>query len=369
MTTPRVSVLMPVYNEERYVGKAIESILHQTFTDFELIVVDDGSTDSTPGILSDYARRDTRVVLLGNGTNQGLVPTLNHGLAAARGEYVARADANDVSLPGRLAHQVSFMDQHPAVGVLGTNMAYIDAEGRFLYGGRPKDRYSLCPALIRWMLLWRCAIYHTTVMIRKILLERTGFAYDSAYRHAEDRDLWARLAPHTAVASLPEVLVHCRLLATGVSRDFNKEQRAKSHAITRRELTKLLGAAPSEKTIETLISVFTRHNLGAHHDFVGAADLLFQAYQRFREQSLSRTDQRQIEKDVALRLLVIGQEAALHSPRAAFQVLWRLRHLSPGLLVSIKTTRGVIGVFLKTIGLRRPERPDSSPLITGGNSD
>jgi len=369
MAIPRVSLLMPVYNEERYVREAIDSILGQTFADFELVLVEDGSTDDTRNILADYARRDARVVLVENGRNRGLVYSLNRGLALARGEYIARMDANDISLPWRIERQVRYMDQHPEVGVLGTNIAYINAEGCLLQGGRPKDRQPLPPDVIRWMLLWRCAIYHTTVMIRKVVLEQTGFVYDPHFRHAEDRDLWTRLAPYTTIASLPEVLLYCRIVPTGVSRAFNKEQRAKDHATTRRELTALLGGVSSEEALETLISVFTRYNLGVHRDFVGAAELPFQAYGRFCEQPLSQADRRHMEEDVAWRLLVIGRDAALHSPGAALQVLWRLRHLSPGALLSVGTARGVAGVLLRMAGLRRPARPEPSHSGIGGKGD
>jgi hypothetical protein len=369
MKEPRVSVLMSVYNEERYVGQAIDSILGQTFTDLELIVVDDGSTDASPAIFADYALRDRRVVVLKNDTNHGLVPSLNRGLAAARGEYISRMDGDDVSLPERLARQVLYMDRHPEVGVLGANIAYIDAEGGLLDGGRPKDAGPLSAGVIRWMLLWRCAIYHPTVMIRHSVLKSTGFTYDSQFRHAEDRDLWTRLASHTRIASLPEVLVHYRVLPTSVCRVHRREQRSKDQAITRRELTMLLGAVSSVEAAETLISVFTRHNPGPHRDFVGAADLLLQAYRRFCEQSLSWTDRRRIEEDVAQRLLVIGREAALQSPGATLQVLWTLRRLSPRALLSISVVRGVTGVCLRAIGLGVPETPCASPSAVGGNRE
>ncbi|HEC35643.1 MAG TPA: glycosyltransferase [Anaerolineae bacterium] len=369
MTAPKVSVLMPVYNGERYVAEAIESILAQTFADFEFIIVDDGSTDGTPSILAEYARQDPRIALLTNGANRGLVPTLNRGLKACRGEYIARMDADDISLPERLARQVTCMDQHPEVGVLGTNIAYIDSGGRLLNGGRPKDPEPMSPAMVHWSLLWHCAIYHPTVMVRRRVLEWTGFAYDPAFRHAEDRDLWTRLAPHTTIASLSEILVHYRILPTSVCRAHRGEQRARDRAITHRELTILLGHAPSDEALNTAARVFARDRLGPHRDFAGAAHLLLRAYWRFGQRPLSPADWRQIERDVARRLLVIGREAALHSPHAALQMLRRLRYLSLGALLAPETARGVTGVLLRMVGLRRPARPDGSRSAIGGTGD
>jgi len=369
MTPPKVSVLMPVYNGERYVREALESILAQTFTDYEFIIVDDGSTDGTPFILAEYARQDPRIVLLTNGANRGLVATLNRGLEAARGQYIARMDADDVSLPERLARQVAYLDQHPEVGVLGTNVAYIDSEGRFLNGGRPKDPQPLSPTLLQWLLLWRCAIYHPTVMLRRSILAETGLAYDPAFRHAEDRDLWTRLAPYTLIASLPEVLVYYRVLPTSRSRASLKALRLWDRSITHRELTALLGHAPPEGAVEMLDSVFARYELGTEREFVRASDVLLQAYWRFCQRPLAPADRREVEQDVAWRLLLLGREAALRSPRDALRVLWRLRALSPRTLFVPATARGLAGVLLRMAGFRRPARSRPLHSSVGGKSD
>ncbi|RMD70024.1 MAG: hypothetical protein D6818_09620, partial [Bacteroidetes bacterium] len=155
-------------------------------------------------------------------------------------------------------------------------------------------------------------------MIRRSVLERTGLKYDPAFRHAEDRDLWTRLAPYTAITSLPKVLVHYRILPTSVCRVHRAEQRVKDAAITRREVARLLGQAPPRAALETLLNAFGRGDGGEMYpdpDFAGAADLLFQAYRRFCQRPLAPTDQRAIERDVAWRLLVLGRYAALHSTR------------------------------------------------------
>jgi len=356
MVTPGVSILMPVYNDERYVCKAIESILNQTFTDFKFIIIDDGSTDNTPRILSEYARCDPRIKLIRNKDNRGIVYSLNRGLSLTRSEYIARMDANDISLPERLAKQVAYLDQHPEVGVLGTNIAYIDTRGNLLNNGRPKDRHELSPNFIRWMLMWRCPIYHPTVMIRRSILKQTGFGYDPTFRHVEDRDLWTRLAEHTIIASLPEVLVYYRIDPISICRIHRKEQQSKDVAISRREIIKLLGYNPDEEILNTLLRVFSGDSVvsvASDSDFSRVGDLLLQIYRCFVQRPLHLRDRRQIDRDVARRLLILGRKAALFSPWSALKVAWKMRNLSPEVIFTFETVRGIAGVFLRMVGLRR----------------
>lgn len=334
---PHVNVLMPVFNGESHVREAIESILGQTFADFELILVEDGSTDRTLDILRNYARRDLRVVLLENGSNQGLVYSLNRGLSLARGKYIARMDADDISLPDRLQRQVEYMESHPEVGVLGTNIAYIDDNGHLMYGGRPKDKRPESPKVIEWLLMWRCCIYHPTVMIRRAILEHTGFIYDPTFEPAEDRELWVRLSKHTVIAKLPEVLLHYRISAGSISRVRAEEQRRKGALIVQRELAALLGEQPSKQAVEILIggSNSSSQRSLSSEDFDAAADLLIRAYQRFCQRPLSEVDREQIEIDVADRLASIAVQASNYSAGAACAVLWRLWRFSPTRLLSL----------------------------------
>jgi hypothetical protein len=363
LTTPAVSVLMAVYNGEPYVSQAIDSILGQTFTDFELILVEDGSIDNTKSILNDYSRQDSRVMLLENGRNQGLVYSLNRGLAMARGEYIARMDADDVSLPGRLAKQVGYMEQHPEVGVLGTNIVYIDADGRIMYGGRPKDTRPASPDVIKWMLLWRCPIYHPTVMARRAVFERTGFTYDPDFWPSEDRELWTRLSKCTVIARLPEVTVHYRIIPTSISRTWREKQCAMRHAITRRELTTLLGTVTSYEALEALVGVFTRCNQNTSHDFVAASDILFEAYRRFCEQPLSEADRGQIRADAADRLISVAQEASKYSLNTALCLLWKLRYVPSIHLFSARSARRILRVILNSSTIHVHARLGEKPRI------
>jgi hypothetical protein len=218
---PEVSVLMSVYNGERYLRESIESILSQTFTDFEFIIVDDGSFDSTATILRNY--RDPRMVLLSNEVNIGLTHSLNRGLAVARGRFIARQDADDVSLPNRLERQVLFLREHPAVGILGSCCQLIDRDGRklWLYQVPTHDLN------IRWKSLLENPFAHPSVMMRRDILTGNGLSYDETLQVAQDYDLWTRMMRYTQGANLTEPLIHYRL-CTGVTRT-RKETQLKHH--------------------------------------------------------------------------------------------------------------------------------------------
>lgn len=198
---PTVSVLMSVYNGERCVPEAIESILHQTFPDFEFIVIDDGSTDSTWQVLTAYAAQDSRIMLVRNGRNVGLTRSLNRGLALAEGKYVARQDADDVSLPERLSCQIRFLEEHPEVGAVGSAVKLIDAKGRaYLDVYSPIDHETLCASL-----LFDNDLCHTTLVVRSRLLRTLG-GYDPDLPYAQDYDLWWRLSNISQIRALPVVL-------------------------------------------------------------------------------------------------------------------------------------------------------------------
>ncbi|HEY9770412.1 MAG TPA: glycosyltransferase [Coleofasciculaceae cyanobacterium] len=202
---PKVSILMCVYNGETYLSEAIASILKQSYTDFEFVIVDDGSTDSTRRILSDYAAKDERIVLIYNQHNLGLEKSLNKGLAATKGKYLVRQDADDISLPNRLQLQVDFLDTHPEVGAVGSSVEFIDRQGTVL--GKqdiPEDHHSLQALLLINNYLW-----HSSMTIRRSLLQKLG-GYNEQMLHAEDYDLWWRISCNSYLATLSDILLQYR---------------------------------------------------------------------------------------------------------------------------------------------------------------
>ncbi len=201
--TPAVSVLMPVFNGERHLREAMESVLQQTFRDWELLVVDDGSTDGSGEIAASFG--DGRVRVIRNDQNAGLVATLNRGLAEARGDFVARLDADDVCSPDRLAEQVSFARGNPAVPLIGCDAGLIAEDGR--YAGRWRTAGSA--DLVRWELCFRTPFAHSSAFFRrKVIVEKFGGYRER--RASEDLDLWSRIGREHPVVTLRRPLVKYR---------------------------------------------------------------------------------------------------------------------------------------------------------------
>lgn len=201
--SPLVTVLMPVYNGGTYLAEAIESILNQTWMDFEFLIIDDGSQDETAAVLAHYVGRDVRFRIY-HQPNQGLVTALNRGLELALGRYVARMDADDVSRPERLARQVEFMEAHSEVGVCGTWLEMFGGPAKRIFRFPPDD------LTLRCVMLFNTPMAHPTVMMRREVFQSSHLLYDPTFQEAEDYDLWFRTAEHTFLANIPEVLVSYR---------------------------------------------------------------------------------------------------------------------------------------------------------------
>jgi len=217
--TPRISVVVPVYNAEAYLAAAVNSILTQTFRDFELIAIDDGATDASAEILDRLAQHDDRMIVV-HQPNGGIVAALNRGLALARGEFVARMDADDVACSERFARQLAFLDAHPDVAVVGAAVTLIDAHGRAIRDAE----YPETPAAIAAFLATGSALAHPVVMMRRAAVLAVG-GYRPAYEYAEDYDLWLRMAEKYALANLPDRLLYYRQHAAKLSIAHAAEQR------------------------------------------------------------------------------------------------------------------------------------------------
>ena len=200
---PGVSVVMAVYNAEPWLSEAVESVLGQTFGDFEFVVIDDGSSDATPEILRRFHDSRLRVT---RQHQSGQTPALNHALRLSQGALIARMDGDDVALPDRLARQVAFLDAHPEVGLLGTACHEISASGAVLRTITPPgDDHA-----VRRLLIRKNPFTHSSVMFRRAVLDASGW-YDERFVVAQDYDLWLRMSRLTRLANLSEPLVLRRL--------------------------------------------------------------------------------------------------------------------------------------------------------------
>ena len=233
---PLVSVCMPVYNAERYVAEAVESILGQTFGDFEFLIIDDGSTDGSRRILESFAARDPRIRLVSR-PNTGYVVALNEMLGMARGELIARMDADDVAMPGRFERQAAYLREHPEVVAVGTSLVIIDPHGAPLAEKHLPEAHETIEKILFETDL---AICHPSAMIRRDALLQLG-GYKPEYCPAEDIDLWLRLAEVGRLANVPEVLIRYRqhMQSMGNSQRARQEKGAwlaVAHARQRRGL-------------------------------------------------------------------------------------------------------------------------------------
>jgi glycosyltransferase involved in cell wall biosynthesis len=232
MNKPLVSVILPVFNAGRLLSEAIESILNQTLQDIEIIIINDGSTDGSLGIIKKFAEKDKRIIVISH-RNKGLVPVLNEALEMARGEFIARQDADDISLPFRLEKQITFLQKNPKVGLVGTNMAVINNEGKRVNRKIAYVDFLTQPDDLKLAEIFSNQFAHGSIVIRRETIgdER----YDHDYKYAEDYDFWSRLSRRSKVANLQEPLYNWRLHEEGITSHHASEMTNQALRIARRE--------------------------------------------------------------------------------------------------------------------------------------
>jgi glycosyltransferase involved in cell wall biosynthesis len=242
-----VSVVMPVYNSEKYLSCALKSVLNQSFDDFEFIIIDDCSTDHSSKIISLY--NDPRIRYFKNEKNQGISYSLNRGIDISRGRYIIRMDSDDICVPERFSKQISFMENHPKVGVCGSWVKTIgQSEGLW----KPSTK----PEFVHCATLFSAVLCHPSTILRRELLERYTLRYCLEVSGFEDWDMWRRGACHFSITNIPQVLLHYRTTnwITNQSNLTDEDLKAPSfrlfHELDRRNLTALgLEATNEEKLI------------------------------------------------------------------------------------------------------------------------
>lgn len=251
---PTVSVVMAVYNERPYLEKAVQSVLDQTFDDFEFIIVNDGSTDGSTEVLDRFEQRDDRIHLV-HQENRGLIASLNKGIGRAKGKYIARMDGDDISHPERFERQVSFLEENPEIGILGTQADKIDAEGNVRKEwtrSNPTD-----PDVVSWQLLFHTCFYHPTVMARRSVLEDLG-GYAEWATHVEDYELFTRALLKTRLTNLPDTLLKFRRHKGSVTVQRREEQIRRSAEAAAALHRAILGPSAEEEVTRFLVWVDTK---------------------------------------------------------------------------------------------------------------
>lgn len=228
---------MPVYNCVGYINEAVVSILNQTFTYFELLIIDDASNDGTYELLQNI--NDDRICLMRKHKNSGYVESLNWGLSLAKGTYIARMDGDDISLPTRFEHQLKILDSDKRIGLCGTNYMTMDEYGNV----NEQKAWPKISTPVFWQLLWQNPIAHPSVMIRAEVLRQYKFIYDRDKHPAEDYDLWCRLSLYTKFYRIEEALLIYRVHSNS-EYNRNKEAAFKNGLFSLQELGKQLTGAP-----------------------------------------------------------------------------------------------------------------------------
>ncbi|MBZ7937990.1 glycosyltransferase [Campylobacter molothri] len=250
MKLPLVSVIMPCYNRQEYIIEAIESILNQTYTNFEFIIIDDCSTDNTYEIVKKYAEIDKRIIALKNEKNQGIVYTLNRGLNIAQGKYIARMDDDDISLPSRFEKQVEYMEANLDIVVLGSFIEVFNEKFEECYSWVCEDK----PEILSILLNFFNPMCHPSIMMRKEFLTSYNLKYEEKYRHAEEYFLWTEILKYGGkIANIPEVLLRYRRHSRSVTSVFSKKQAELTAEIQKIQLQRFFNAEEIECILKDLM--------------------------------------------------------------------------------------------------------------------
>jgi len=242
---PAISVVMPTYNDGEYLHEAIDSILNQTFYDFEFIIINDGSTDNTEEIIDSY--NDNRIRYLKNDSNCGNTVTRNKGMNAATGKYIAIMDSDDISVPNRLALQFEYLEKHPDIGILGGAKIFFDVHSWFY------RRYPTDPDYIKSFLFFKNPVGQPTVMLRREILKKYGLLYNTKFESGGDFDFWYRSADKgVRIANLEAVLLYYRQSVSQMSHPGNAEVRIETLKTYFKEKLRSLGLEFTEQEFSVL---------------------------------------------------------------------------------------------------------------------
>lgn len=245
-----LSVVMPTYNSEKYLEKSIDSILNQTFKDFEFIIIDDGSTDKTLKTIKKY--KDPRIILIQNKINKGIVYSLNKGIKLAKGKYIARMDADDISVKTRFSKQINFLENNPNISILGS---WIKNFGNGNNTWKTLKEHEE----IRSRMLFESSIAHPSVIFRKDDLLKNNFKYDKSFVHAEDFALWVKASEKVKVSNYQQILLKYRIHQEQTPKKHKLSQENSSWKIRKYQLNKLkIKPNKKQKAIHQQLSCWSK---------------------------------------------------------------------------------------------------------------
>lgn len=316
---PKVTVLMSVFNGRRFLRPSLESILNQSYRNFELLIVDDGSTDDTGEIVRSL--KDARIQLHRNASNLGLTASLNRGVELARSPLIARMDSDDISHPERLARQVAHLEAHPEVGALGSAYTNTNQSGKPLF----TSSFAAPHGFLVWYMFFQNPIAHPSVLMRTDVLRKVG-GYRSKFRYGQDLDLWWRMARHAKLGNLDQPLIQLRRHPHSITNLHMAEQRA-SCALIREEMRPAILGADQHQMIQTRLEAATTLP-GFQARYITA---LWEAY--LATAVLTEQESRLVRRDAAYRLGLLALKHPLDASGPA--TLAQAHRLDPLVLLRI----------------------------------
>jgi glycosyltransferase involved in cell wall biosynthesis len=322
-STPIVSVVMPAFNAAEFLDEAVSSILDQTFRDFEFITINDGSSDDTPSILERYRKADHRVHVY-HQENQGIIGALNRGCRLARGKYIARMDADDISLPHRLERQVDYIERYPEIGILGTWIYKIGSDGSVVGSWCPSSSGNV----LKWKHFFGGSTCHPSVLMRRSVLERIDY-YRPGSAPIEDEDLWRRASAITDFGNVPEFLFKYRVWNGSTFQSLQKTSGEAQINLLRSFISDFLKTTVPLHAVAGL-KLKKCKNL---EQVLAAAALLESLYRRFQEaNSLTPRERFEISSNAATRMALLAFQALQFKSVKSLSLLIRSVRLNYRLL-------------------------------------
>lgn len=336
--SPRISVIMPIYQGGHFLSKAIDSILNQTYPDFELLFICDDPLDQTLALLNAYAHTDTRVKIHVNEIRLGLVASRNKGCRLAVGEFLNQMDSDDISDLQRFKKQVEFLDSHPEIGAVGTGSVYVDESGKVIR----KFHTPPLPGVIKWNMFFENILGQSTVLIRKELIQKIRY-YNERYSVSEDYDLWIRVFAISKISIIPETLLHYRIHKDNISRSAEEQIRMFSTEINRHLVSYELKDL-SNNDLDLWKHYFLKEDLTKKEEIEQLGQILKKLYYHYITGTCLNSQEREvISHDMGIRYAML----AYVSKKVSFFLV--IKYLMVALrfdrLISFKLIISVIGRY------------------------
>jgi hypothetical protein len=353
MTSPKLSVVMSVYNAEAYLAEAIQSILDQTYRDFELIIVSEhGSSKGSLDIIGSF--QDPRIIHIHNDERLGLIRSLNKALSQVRGEYIARMDGDDVCIKDRFELQIEYLERNPEVAAVGSAIAYIDDMGIQFSA----HRYPDLPTVVRWNMFFNSSLANSSVMLRSQILSKVGL-YDESTPVGEDYGLWLRILKVSEISNMRKTLLKYRFHGGNISLSHKEEGRIIGNRLACDAVSDFLGR---ECPIDTVACLRDRSQIRTKEQAHQASELLTVLHRMFVGRVRpSLSEKVQIQATTTRLQMAISLKRLKVDPLDSCKLLAVSFFEMPGLVI-LGLVPGLGQLFTYSIEMRRLNRRSQRPV-------